>query len=445
MSRPVGSKNKASIIKEDGYAESFTGAGTNRDRSSFVRAKAAYILQQQELTDLYISDGFARKIVDSVAEEMTRAGIDLEDMEDDTLEDAIESRLDELDALKHFNDSIRWSRLYGGAVCIYGLNDGGTLDAPLNPEGIKSVEFLRVYDRYQATIQTRNTDPTSIDYGKPEMWLISPVVGGSPYQVHNSRLWVFDGEAIPELLRQANLGWGASSLQSCADQLKRVGMGHQYAMMLLERSQQAVHKIPGLANTLRQPGGDAMIQKRVDVVDYVRGVLNTIVIDGEEDYTVTTQPMTGVPDVLDRMAEALSATSNIPVSVLMGKSMGGLANSEKSSMDNWHARIASDQNDILRKPLDLLVTYIIRSLTQDDVEYKLCFKPLVVMSDKEEAEVDKLKADTKKIKSDADVAYIVNGVIDPTEVRKEVGEEYNIEPGSELDPLALTPAEVASV
>jgi len=219
MPRPVGSKNKPkTTVTTDGYMEAFSGVGTNRDRSSFVRSKAAYLLGQQELTDMYISDGFARKIVDSVAEEMTRAGIDLEDMEDDELEDSIESHLDELDALKHFNDAIRWSRLYGGAVLIFGLNDGGTLDMPINPEGIKSVEFLRVYDRFQATIQTRNTNPTSIDYGKPEMWLISPVVGGSPYLVHNSRLWVFDGDAIPELLRQANQGWGSSTLQCCIDQ-----------------------------------------------------------------------------------------------------------------------------------------------------------------------------------------------------------------------------------
>lgn len=444
MSRPTGSKNKPKTeVTIDGYMEAFSGVGTNRDRSSFVRSKAAYILGQQELTDMYISDGFARKIVDSVAEEMTRAGIDLEDMEDDEIEDSIESRLDELDALKHFNDAIRWSRLFGGSVMIFGLNDGGTLDTPLNPEGIKSVEFLRVYDRFQATIQNRNNDPTSIDYGKPEMWLISPVVGGSPYLVHNSRLWVFDGEALPEILRQANEGWGASSLQCCVDQLKRVGIGHQYAMMLLERSQQAVHKIPGLANTLRQPGGDAMIQKRVDVVDYVRGVLNTIVIDGEEDYTVTTQPMTGVPDVLDRMAESLSAVCSIPVSVLMGKSMGGLANSEKSSIDNWHATIASYQNDILRKPIDLLVTYIIRAMTGDDIEYKLCFKPLTVLSEKEEAEIDKLKADANKVQSDADVAYVTSGVIDANEVRAERGEDYNIVQGSELDPLTVTTEEVA--
>lgn len=444
MARPVGSKNKPKIVI-DSYAEALTGVGTNRDRSTFMRTSAAYLLGQGELTDMYIGDGFARKIVDCVAEEMTRAGIDIEDIEDDELEDAIEARIDELDALHHFNDAIRWSRLYGGSVCVFGLNDGGTLDVPLNPEGIKSVEFLRVYDRYQATIQNRNNDPQSINYGKPELWMISPVSGGIPYVVHNSRLWMFDGESVPELTRQSNEGWGASSLQQCADQLKRFGMGYQYAMMLLERSQQAVHKIPGLASTLRQPGGEEMIKKRVDIVDYVRGVLNTIVIDAEESYDVTTQPMTGVPDVLDRFAEALSAVSGIPASILLGKQSTGLAGSDKGSLDTYHATIESMQNDILRKPLDLLITYIIRAMTGNDVEYKLCFKPLTVLSDKEKAEVDKLEADAKKVQADADVAYITAQVIDPNEVRAERGEEYNIVPGSELDLNSVEPAETAGM
>lgn len=430
------------VIATDSYGEALTGVGTRRDRSSYATVQAAYLLSQGELTDMYIGDGFARKIVDSVAEEMTRAGVDLEDMEDSELEDAIESRLDELDALHHFNDAIRWSRLYGGAVVIFGLNDGGTLDVPLNPDGIKSVEFLRVYDRYRATIKSRVLDPMSVDYGKPEMWLISPVNGGQQYQVHNSRLWMFDGESIPDLLRQSNEGWGASSLQQCVDQLKRFGLGHQYAMMLLERSQQAVHKIPGLAATLRSPGGEELIKKRVDIVDYVRGVLNTIVVDAEESYEVTTQTMTGVPDVLDRFAEALSAVSRIPVSILLERQAGGLANNDKGSLDKWHARIESDQNDILRKPLDLLITYIARALKGQDVTYKLCFKPLTVLSDKEEAEVDKLKAEARKTQADADGVYIDKQVIDPNEVRAERGEEYNIVPGSELVIEEVEPEDV---
>ncbi len=428
MARPKGSPNKPKVsvtVNNDGYSEAFTGAGTSRDRSSFAKAKSASLLQSNDVVDLYLADGFARKVVDIPAEEMTRAGIDIEDIEDDVLEDDIESKLQELDAMRYMNDAVRWSRLFGGSLLIYGLNDGGTLDNPLNVDGIKDVEFLRVYDRTQATIQSRVLDTMSPNYGDVELWLISPVNGGQPYIVHNSRCHMFDGEAIPDILRNYNQGWGASALQACYDQLIRLGMSHQWANMLLERSQQAVHKIPELAQTLRSPGGEAAIQKRVDVVDMVRGILNTIVVDSLEDYTVSSQSMAGLPDVLDRFAEALSAVSNIPVMLLMGRSAGGLSGTGKGELDSWYARIESMQKDILLKPLDRLVTYVLKSMSLD-IEYSLKFNPLTVKSDKEKAETEKLDAETDKIKADTAVAYVGIGALDANEVRTGIAEDYEV-------------------
>lgn len=442
MARPVGSKNKSKpIVVTDGYAEAFTGAGTRRDRSSGTKIKSAVFLDNQTLADMYLGDGMARRIIDIPAEEMTRAGIDIENMEDDVLEDSIEAKLDELDAMKHHNDALRWSRLFGGCAMVYGLNDGGTLDTPLNEDGIQDVEFIRTYDRWQATIQSRYTDPALANYGDPEMWQISPMSGGNSYYVHESRLHMFDGDAVPDSLRYSNQGWGCSTLQSCIDQLTRLGMSHQWANMLLERSQQAVHSIPGLSTTLRQPNGEQMMQKRVDVVDMVRGILNTIVIDGEEDYTVTSQSMTGIPDVLDRFAEALSAVTGIPVTVLMGRSPGGMSATGKSDLDNWYARIESMQNDILRKPLVRLIRYIKIALgAGSEIDFKLCFKPLAIMSDTEKATVDKLKADANKVQSEADANYASIGALLPNEIRKTISDDYELPEDDELTPAEVTAA-----
>ncbi len=436
MSRPVGSKNKPKSIITDGYMEAFTGAGTNFDRSSHARSKAAYLLDRVTLQDLYIGDGMARKIVDVVAEEMTRSGLELHELEDDDMLKFVESRLDELDAMRHFNDAVRWSRLFGGSVMIFGLNDGGSLDTPLNPEGVRNVEFLRVYDRHQATIQTRVNDPQSIDYGKPDMWQISPTTGGMPYMVHNSRIHMFDGDSIPDQMRHSNQGWGASALQSCYDQLIRLGMSHQWVNMALERSQQAVHKIPNLGSVLAAPGGTNIVQARVNVVDMVRGIMNTVVVASEEDYTVQSVSMTGYPEILDRFAEVLSACSGIPVTVLMGRSQGGLSATDKSSLDNWYARIESLWNDILRKPQDRLITYLIGAKVGEVADYTLRMKPLSVMSDKEQAEVNKMNADAFKLRSEADIAYINVGSVTMDEVRGTLSEEY------EFSTETLTQAEI---
>ena len=415
-------------VRTDDYSNAFMGVGTPFDRSTATRARGAYLLQAFDCQNLYIGDGMARKVVDIPAEEMTRTGVELHDLDDDDLAEAIEVRLDELDAMRHINDALRWSRLFGGALLIYGLNDGGTLDAPLNPNGIRSVEFLRVVDRFQVSVKSRFANPNMREYGQVEMWQVTPK-DGNPYDVHSSRVHVFDGEALPDQLRQQNNGWGASVLQACQAQLTRLGMGHQWANMLLERSQQAVHKIPKLGQTLATPNGEAMVQKRVNVVDMVRGVLNTVVVDGEEDYSVTTSSLGGVPDVLDRFAEALSAVTSIPIPILMGRATGGLNSTDKGTLDSWYARVESMWNDQARKPVDRLITYIMIAMGQNK-PYKLKMRPLVVMSADEEAAVEKTKAEARKIQAEADAVYLDRSVVDPDEVRRGLEEQYQLMPGS---------------
>lgn len=416
--RPKGSTNKPKTIVTDGYMNAVMGSGNHRDRSTFTRAQLAYILDQQSLTDMYMSDGFAKKIVDIPAEEMTRAGIDVDEIDEDT-EKRVMAKLEELDAMRVMNDALRWSRLYGGAVIVIGALDGGALDVHLNEDGVRDVEFLRVYDRHQATIQRRVTDPASKEYGQPEMWLISPVIAGTaPYLVHNSRVIVIDGEPIPDRLRSGNDGWGASVLQACQDQLTRLGMSHQWANALLERAQQAVYTIDGLSDILRSPGGEDMVKKRMDLVDMARSILSMVVKDSKEDYTVSNMGIgTGVTDLIDRFAEALSAVSSIPVYILMERSIGGLNSSGKSEQEGWYARIASMQNDILRKPFDKLVGLILGSMGVD-AEYKIEFCPLSVPSEAEEADTELKKAQAEKTRMETDSGYAALGVVDPVELRK---------------------------
>jgi phage-related protein (TIGR01555 family) len=429
MTKPTGKPRgrpakTVAAVKQDGYANALSGTGTRRDRSTATYKSLPTLINRVEATSLYM-DGMARRVVDVPAEEMTRAGFDLEEM-DEALQALVKAKFEELDGEKHLNDALIWSRTFGGAVMVLGLNDGGVLDTPLNEEGVKDFEFMRVYDRYQATIRSRNLDVTSREYGQPEFWLISPYHGGNPYVVHNSRVIVFDGESIPDLLRQTNDGWGASVYQGCLDELKRLGTSHQWANSLLERVQQAVHKIPNLGATLRAPGGEALIQQRVDVVDMVRGILNTIVIDGEEDYSIISNTFSGVPDILDRFAEMLSAVTGIPVYLLMGRSPGGLNATGASNEEAWYARVNAMQNDILRKPIDRIVKLILIAMGKDGGEYKICFNPLKVPSDKEKAEIEKLEAEAEKIEAETAQIYVTINALDPGEVRIKIAEDYDI-------------------
>lgn len=437
MTQPTGNKRgrprKNDVTRMDaGYSNAILGLGTRRDASSYTGIAPPLMLSQQDCESLYMGDGFARKIVDFPAEEMTRAGFEIENEaveDDEEYFKPVMAKLEELNAARHISDAVRWSRCYGGALIVLGLNDGGLLEDELHEDAIKDVEFIRVYDRYQVSRHLKYDDPADKRFGQTRSYMISPVVGGSPYIVHESRCLVFDGESVPDRIREQLDGWGASSLQQCHDQLKRLGLSHQWSEKLLERAQQAVYSVANLADTLRAPGGEALIRQRMELVDLSRSIHSSVVIDANgETYEIkSVAPGTGVVDVLDRFAQALSAVTGIPESILLGKQSKGLSGTDAGSLETWYAQVEKWQCDIVLNPLDRLCTFVMKSLGMDSEGYMIEFCPLYVPSDKEKAEVCKLEAEEKKLKADTANIYVAAMILDPSEARNTLRESGDYE------------------
>lgn len=367
-----------------------------------------------ELDALYVNDGFAARIIDTSADEMVRTGFNIEGVEDDGIKAYLEGlRFDEA-----MGNALKWADLYGGSIVVMLVNDGQEFDQPLNPESAKEIEQLRVYDRWQVSRHRKYDDPTDKRFGQTQIYQISPLTG-APYFVHESRCLVFDGCTVPDRIREQNDGWGGSVLQRCYDQLVRLNMAHTWANALMERAQQAVHGIPGLTNILRAPGGEAVVRQRIDLVDMARGINNTVVIDGEESYDLKATSLTNVPDLLDRQADALCAVSGMPRSLLVGQKSGALSNGS-SDLENWYARIGQKQRQKLSGPVDRLVGLVMRALGIYTEEYKIEFCPLWVPSEKDRATTDKTNAETAKL-------YVDMGALDPSEVRKGLDHQYEID------------------
>lgn len=446
MSRPFGSKNKPRVVEtgntvftrtDDAYGQAFLNSPTVRAQFG---GTVGWLMDRQTIEDIYLGNGFGRLIIDRVAEEMTRAGFELENLEPE-IEDTVIARIEELNAMNKLCDALKWSRAFGGSAIVLGLKDGGDFLSPLVPEKIQAVEFLRVYDRFQIDAISKYSDPAFENYGRVEFWRINPADGATPYVVHESRIFIFDGDSIPNSLRNQNQGWGASILQKCIIELRRLNNAHKWAEMLLQRSQQAVHGIPDLSSTLADPAGKSLLIQRIDIVDQVRNAQNTVVIDALETYEIKQAPMGGVPDVLDRFAEALSSVTGIPVFVLMGRSAGGLNSPGESNEKSWYSQIENMQNTMLRNPLDKLISYIILASNggkNDGADYSLEFKPLAVPNDKDEADIELKKSQALKTKADAHNVYVNMGALDPLEVRKELAVENEYIDDS-IEPIA--PAE----
>lgn len=385
----------------DSYQEIFLNIGTGGDPFNYGGIGQARVMRRPELERIYMSDGVGRRIVDIVPEEMFRNGFTIEGIDN---MDEIKSKWDEIDANNKLIDAMVWARLFGGSLIVMGIDDGSGDMAIAAGEG--EIDFLRVYDRYSVQVVEREQNSLLKNFGEPTLWEITPLVGPS-YRVHASRCIVFDGERVPERVRQRNNGWGASVLQCLAGALKDFGVSHQMATSLLARKQQGVWGIKDLSMMCRDRDGKVILKERLNQVDMTRGNNNSIALDADsETYTLLNGDLSGVTDVIGEKKGLLSMLTGIHESILTGENVSGINANENTALASFHQLIARAQVDVARPAVEILLSRM--GITEAD--WKIVFNPLSVES-------DAAKADRLQKEADADTKYEEAQILDNNEIR----------------------------
>lgn len=422
--------------RQDGYMNAVIGHGLkNKDPAANFVFDLGPILTDQMLSKLFISNSIARKIISLPADEAVKNWICI----DDDPESKPMQILDAMGAESHFADALRWGRLYGGSVILMLANDGGTLEEPLRESNVKEVESIRVYDKTQVfwNDAVLYEDPRNKQYGEPEYYEISPI-GGMPFLVHQSRLLLLKGDPLPDYYRLRYQGWGLPSLQGLWDELLNNGHSHSLAIKIMERMSQGVLKIEELASKLETDFGEAEVKKYLELIDMARSILNTIAIDSKDDYDVKNLTLTGIPNILDSFGLAVSAASNIPFTLLFGRSPAGMNATGQSDLENYYNMVKQMQKRQLKPQLSRLIRLISGSKEAN----KLTFLPLWLPSEKEQAETDKMKAEAKDKEATTANTYVMMGALDPSEVRKKLAESEEYDIDLSLNPIEPTPGEL---
>ncbi|OVH44765.1 hypothetical protein B8009_24610, partial [Klebsiella pneumoniae] len=161
----------------------------------------------------YRSSWIIGAAVDSKADDMTKKGVRITSEIDPKRRGILESRFDELQLWDCINETLKWSRLYGGAVALI-LIEG---QAPLTPlvldkVGKGSFKGLAVLDRWMINPQlTRRIKALGPNLGKPEFYDIVTTAQGLPaWTVHHSRLIRMDGVKLPYQQKITENEWGMS-------------------------------------------------------------------------------------------------------------------------------------------------------------------------------------------------------------------------------------------
>ena len=427
----------------DGYTNVLNKFGTTQDNSEAYRYEREPIIPDMQLTSLYEGNGLFSKIIDTPAEEALKHGFNL-NLNSDELDNFVEECLDELEWEEKAATAIKWARLYGGSIIVMLIDDGRGLEEPVDWQNIKSIDELRVFER--AVVQPDyaslymqdyggkgNVNRTS-KFGEPEFYYVTSMYGS--FMVHESRCLVFRNGVLPEQVSNTTYQmWGMPEYIRIKRALRETVTAHTDATKLLERSVQAIYSMKNLASLLATDDGEDQVVRRLEVIDMARGLLNSIAIDADgENYDFKSISFSGVKDVIDSTCNMLSALTNIPQTLLFGRSPAGENATGASDLENYYNFVERIQKLMLKRNLRYLLDVVFRAGVasgeiDEEPDYKLVFNPLWSLSDAEQATVEQTKASASLTKAQTAQIYVDMQALDPSEVRRKLAsdDEFTVE------------------
>jgi hypothetical protein len=379
--------------------------GTDRDKSS-SSVYAPLVLTDQELLNAYRGAWLPRKIVDIPPLDETRRWRGWQaDRNQIELIEAEERRLGLIEKVR--TARIR-ARLFGGAAILIGTGEADT-SKELSPEriGTGGIKYLTVLNRRELGANEIERDVMSPRYGKPKSYRLA----GSEVDIHPSRLVIFTGadHPDPELIADANFGWGDSVLLALMEAIKQSDGTMANAASLVFEAKVDVIKIPDFMQQLQDPIYQRQVLERIRLAAMAKGINGTLLLDSQEDYDSKSAEFGGLPDIIDRFLQQVSGAADIPATRLLGQSPAGMNATGESDLRNYYDRIQAAQELDISPAMYMLDECLIRSaLGSRPPEIHYVWRPLwqPTATERSEnakrtAETIKTLADTKLFPSDA--------------------------------------------
>src|SRR4029077_7804668 len=131
--------------------------------------------------------------------------------------------------------------------------------------------------------------------------------------------------------------------------------------------------------------GQDLALKRVQLLKDALSSLNAIVLDKEDEFQRVPVSLTGLPELLDRQAVRVSATADIPATLLMGQSPAGMDATGDSDIRGYYDRIHARQEMELAPPIKQLAAMLIPGIKPEHRGgVKVQFRPLWQQSELEQ-------------------------------------------------------------
>ena len=432
VSRPNPTETTKLLASADGYsnAAAFLGADSPL-MSAGTYLRSGLTSDPALLTTAYREFWIATRIIDTPAEDMTRAWYTLTgDIPEEDLEDL--KRLEARHSVKQeLTDALKWARLYGGALALMVIRgEADRLDEPLDLDRLPPDCFqgLLVLDRAMGVTPSieLETDLDDPDYGLPMYYTVDAGVGDSaPMKIHHSRVLRFVGRELPRMEMIRENYWGASELEHIWDELQKRSATSANIAQLVFQANITTLKMSDFGDSIAM-GTDSARQAVRNLIaeeNRFRTSFGLQLLSSEDSMENLTYSFTGLSDVYESFMMDIAGAAEIPATKLFGRSPQGFQSTGESDMRNYYEMISARQERHLRPALERLLPVMAISCwgyLPEDLSF--VFNPLATENPDHVAElVDKLSSSV--------IEAFRAGVITAEEARDELkarGEAYAV-------------------
>lgn len=333
---------------QDGLVSMANNIGNRQKQMEYV-AENHITSDTQQLEALWAENWIIRKICSKKSQDMTRKWREItsNDLTAEQLEqvDKVERQLKLQETLKQASI---WASLYGG-VGILILTDKDSA-APLDER--QTIRKLVILRKEMISGQGQlNQDIESDNYGRYETYQIN-----TKLIVHHSRLIIYNASSRNLPSFDSGEIWGLSDVEDVYATLKRYDTLSVNIGDLVTESKTDVLKIDGLSSKIAA-GFENEIAKSIAAVQAIKSSTNTLLIDKDNEYEQKELTFAGLKDLLVEFRNAVAGAADMPVTILFGQSVSGLASGDED-IQNYHESIHALQESRLRPIFDKLDPFI---------------------------------------------------------------------------------------
>lgn len=415
-SRPMGKQGSQTIFTQDAIS-----ARTSDGFENFVARLG--LQQQNALSDgtyrfnlvtrnrilleaAYRGSWIVGAVIDSVAEDMTRAGIDITTEEESRIEE-VQAAMSRLQIWQSLRGGIKWGRLYGGAIGVIDI-EGQDKSTELDPETVAKGQFkgIIIYDRWQLNPMVGTVIKQGADMGLPAFYSIvtnndinDPINPDTPggLVVHHSRLIRFTGIDLPFFQAITEQMWGESILERLWDRLIAFDTVTLSTANLVNKASLRTMKIEGLREIVAA-GGPALegLLAQLEATRQFQVNEGLTIMDKEDEHETDNYTFSGLPDTILQFGQQLSGASKIPLVRLFGQSPSGMNATGDGEIRLYYDGIAADQKAKLTNAIEKILTVCWRSTfgTSKPKDLQFTFVPLWQMSAIDKAIIAKSNTET---------------------------------------------------